>query len=526
MSTDRHPHPRHGHDRGATLIEMLLTIALVGIILAAVSNAVIVLVRNTDDTTARVGAAQDVRQMTNYLPADIRSATADRVDVAGDGGQSIRSQCSYVPAGSDRQHLAVTTQTGLTRIEYRTVSTTDGARLDRWSCERTDTEAAFGPAQRVRIADALDATTPVGVRWVDERIEMTLVRSSGDVASLTASPFRPDAPIPTDIDVEVDDPVVATHCPANPNEYTEGFMVMTAGDVTFDNGANEAYGPIAVGGDLAFKNYRTSTQSGGTFFVEGDSQSTAVLVDGTVIWPDSGGGYLDINRGYLHVGDIANWAPASGGPSNELRLTATEGSQDRQIRVINTDQSFASVQRTGLFDFGAAFSAFRSIAGALEGLPGSCEGITDLELFGQNGVGEWTTGNVWLYYTPGKATVLSMTMAEYASIGNVNLMPGSAQPTRATPLIINITDVGPVTMPAGETNISRNHVPYVLWNFPHATQVTTSGAFWGAILAPDAVVVQNGDIRGNVISQELVANAGIISLQAFEGDFPWLSPVD
>lgn len=48
--------PTH-RDRGSTLVEMILAISLVGIILAAVSTAVVVLIRNTNDTTEQIGRA-------------------------------------------------------------------------------------------------------------------------------------------------------------------------------------------------------------------------------------------------------------------------------------------------------------------------------------------------------------------------------------------------------------------------------------------------------------------------------------
>lgn len=511
-----------GRDRGATLVEMILAISLVGIIMAAVSTAVVVLIRNSSETTERVGDAQDVRQLVNYFPGDIRSSTLERIEVTH-GGAPRASECQGVPESAAVQHVAATSFTGLTRVEYRTSFDGTAAELHRWTCLRNEPEGPFGAATRTRIASNLDPADPVRTEWIGGRLQMTLVQGSGHLSSLAATPFSPDEPLAVAAP-DPDDNPIATHCPANPNELNEGFMVMTRGDVTFNNGANESYGPVAVGGDLTFKNYRSSTQSGGTFFAEPDSVPTALLVEGMVNWPDSGGGYLRIHNGYLHVGNIANWTPATGGPNNELRLTAASGPQNRQIRVENTDQTFESVEMQGLFDFPAAFASFDGITNALPGLPGSCEGIVELELFGQNGVGEWNGGNVWLYFTPGKATVLTMTMAEYASIGNVNVVNGSAQPGRTTPLIINIVDEGVVSMPAGETNISRNHIPYVLWNFPNATRVNTAGAFWGGILAPNAVVHQNGDIRGNVISAGLVSNAGIISLQAFQGEFPWLSP--
>lgn len=513
--------PTH-RDRGSTLVEMILAISLVGIILAAVSTAVVVLIRNTNDTTERIGDAQDVRQLVNYYPGDIRSSTHERIEVSP-GGAARTSECQGVPQSAEVQHVAATSVTGLTRVEYRTSTDGGDVSLHRWTCLRDDPEGAFGTATQVRIASHLDPGEPVRTEWIGERLELTLVRDNGRLSSLAATPFDPDEPLAVP-GPDGDDTPAATHCPANPNELNEGFMVMTLGDVTFHNGANESYGPVAVGGDLTFKNYNSSTQSGGTFIAEPDSVATAMLVNGMVNWPDSGGGYLRIYNGYLHVGNIANWTPATGGPNNQLRLTAASGPQNRQIRVENTDQTFASVEMQNLLPFAELFESFDGIADALTGLPGSCEGITELELFGQNGVGEWTGGNVWLYFTPGKATVLTMTMAEYSSIGNVNLVNGSAQPTQSTPLIINIVDEGVVTMPPGETNISRNHIPYVLWNFPNATRVNTGGAFWGGILAPDAVVHQNGDIRGNIIAGGLVSNAGIISLQAFQGDFPWLSP--
>ena len=530
MNTSRTPNRR---DLGLTLVELLITVAILGTVMAGVSGAVIVLVKNADSTVEIVADAQDVRQLVNYLPFDVGStATADvQFEQVTGFDPTIASVCpGVVAANGSRQELVLTANLGKRRIEYTSVPGSPYATLYRTVCDRSSADDPWGAAAVINIADQLDPSNPVDVVWTigNSRLAMHLNRVGGQVESMSASPFVPDPAQPTPT-TEVTATTVAevppTGCPANPNQVNEGFMLMAEGNVTFNNGATESYGSTALGGDLTFKNYLAATQSGGTFVAPGDGSATALLVGGKVNWPDSAGGFLKIQNGYLHVGDISNWSEKKGNP-NQLLLTANDGSQNKQIRIDDTGESFTDIESdvNALVDFAAKFEELRGITAALSLLPGSCEGVTDLELFGQNGVGQWQNGAVWLYFTPGKATVLSMTMAEYSSITNVNLAAGSAQPGKSTPLIINITDSGSVVMPSGETNLSRNYVPYVLWNFPNATKLTTGGAFWGAILAPNADVVQQGDIRGNVIAKSFVSNGGIIDLKAFEGDFPWPLP--
>ncbi len=72
-------------EAGFTLVEMLMVVAVLGIIIVPLTNAMFVGFR-TSDRTARVLVTSADRQMlTNYLPPDALSATAATVDPAATG---------------------------------------------------------------------------------------------------------------------------------------------------------------------------------------------------------------------------------------------------------------------------------------------------------------------------------------------------------------------------------------------------------------------------------------------------------
>ncbi|MGI5246194.1 PulJ/GspJ family protein [Dactylosporangium sp. CA-139066] len=60
-------------ERGLTLIEVLVAIAILGIIAVPLANAVIGFIRNTDDTTRRLNESHDAQIMVAYFAQDVQS---------------------------------------------------------------------------------------------------------------------------------------------------------------------------------------------------------------------------------------------------------------------------------------------------------------------------------------------------------------------------------------------------------------------------------------------------------------------
>jgi len=60
-------------DEGFTLIEMLITVVILGIIMVPLSNVVIGVLRNTDATSARLAESHDVQITSTYWAQDVAS---------------------------------------------------------------------------------------------------------------------------------------------------------------------------------------------------------------------------------------------------------------------------------------------------------------------------------------------------------------------------------------------------------------------------------------------------------------------
>ena len=60
-------------DRGLTLIELLITITILGIIAAPLSAALIIYFQHTDDTTSRLSLSHDAQIASSYFTQDVQS---------------------------------------------------------------------------------------------------------------------------------------------------------------------------------------------------------------------------------------------------------------------------------------------------------------------------------------------------------------------------------------------------------------------------------------------------------------------
>lgn len=76
-------------DDGFTLVELLLTIVIIGVITVPLANVVIGYLRNTDKTTARLLASHDVQIASAYWAQDI--ASIGQRDAQGDLQSSIQT---------------------------------------------------------------------------------------------------------------------------------------------------------------------------------------------------------------------------------------------------------------------------------------------------------------------------------------------------------------------------------------------------------------------------------------------------
>jgi prepilin-type N-terminal cleavage/methylation domain-containing protein len=159
-------------DRGVTLIEVLVSIAILGIIVAPLSAALIGFLRNTDDTTRRMNESHDAQISAAYLAQDVQALgvrdwaiapfplrQSIELDAPADGG--------LYPCGAPGTPLAVVRfawddPTGaasvpvVMRASYVVITVGGERQLHRITCSGSAT-----PTSDIVLAHNIDTTLPV-----------------------------------------------------------------------------------------------------------------------------------------------------------------------------------------------------------------------------------------------------------------------------------------------------------------------------------------------------------------------------
>ena len=69
------PRRAASRDRGFTVPELVITIALLGIIVSVIASAIVVTLRNADDVEGRTNLADDEQSLLYDMPTDLASAS-------------------------------------------------------------------------------------------------------------------------------------------------------------------------------------------------------------------------------------------------------------------------------------------------------------------------------------------------------------------------------------------------------------------------------------------------------------------
>ncbi|GAB2981225.1 collagen-binding domain-containing protein [Saccharothrix stipae] len=299
------------------------------------------------------------------------------------------------------------------------------------------------------------------------------------------NPVRPHAP----------DDVVA--------DPSHGFLVLVEGDAALYE--NETEGPVAIGGDVRFRQYNAGANNPGTYTLAGDTRPTSLVVGGKLDFAGSGTGTLSVlNQSYAKVGDLGG---ATVLPSGGVTFVVPSGGDPstRPAVAVQTAQPAASVAGPSGFDFAALFALYRQINADVF----AC--APTVRLRDQNGRGPWngTDPNATIGLQPGQ-NVLTLDAAQMAALDNINPLNGALQPGDEAWLIVNVDVTGDYTWPVPNVSWQGNGPSrHVLWNFTTSGTITLppdSGTVWGTVYAPNATLVDDSpaNIEGAVVVKSLV----------------------
>ena len=308
------------------------------------------------------------------------------------------------------------------------------------------------------------------------------------------------------------DPVNPVTVPVGGHPANSGFLAFVEGDVSVT--ADESEGTMAMGGDLIIgRNYNIAAGSPpaqSTFIAPGDVRQTFLYVGGGVQWPAGGVSVFIENGGFTKIADTTTYDAFNvdnNGATVNYRIVP-EGQPYTSSRFIDgrtplqTPASIETPVPSGLIDIPAAFATYRGLTQEMAACPATVQLTSPDPPFevldpidpGDRGV---------LTLTPGQTNVLNLSAEDLNDLAEITY---ATPPTVTTPLLINVTGTtfnGDIPNQAG---IGGSQAPYILWNFPDATEVTvTSGAtLEGTLYAPNAALtwLPSQNIEGNIIAAE------------------------
>jgi choice-of-anchor A domain-containing protein len=280
---------------------------------------------------------------------------------------------------------------------------------------------------------------------------------------------------------------------------SHGFLVLVEGDAGLYQ--NETEGPVAIGGDVRFRNYRVGLNNAGSYVIPGEARPVGLVVGGAPDFAGSpaGGSLSVLNNTYAKFGDLSGSTVLPSGGVTLVTPAAGTGAVS-----IQTNQPGPSVGGPSGFDFAGLFSTYRSLSTGIAACPGTVR-LTD-----QNGQNPWNgTDPVATIGLQAGQNVLTLTPAQLSALQSINPRNGFLQPGDAAWLIINVEVSGDHTWTVPQVSWQGNTPSrHVLWNFTTTGTITLppgSPTVWGTVYAPNAALVDSSssNIEGNVVVRTL-----------------------
>ncbi len=218
---------------GATLVELIVAIAISGIIIAAITNSLIVGFRTTGETQTRLSESHNTQLVANYFPDDVASSRFAEISVVS----TTASGCTGIAAGGINVVLLPFAPrpdaADPTNVAYRLEGSGTAKTLVRYQC------APGGPASRVQVASGIDtasaAKSTSGSGTTEQRtVIVSVTEISGRIFRVAGHPRNPKdigdlpptippttaAPLPCAVVTSVVSPATRPLAATNPDTMT------------------------------------------------------------------------------------------------------------------------------------------------------------------------------------------------------------------------------------------------------------------------------------------------------------------
>lgn len=367
----------------------------------------------------------------------------------------------------------------------------------------TTTTTTIPPSTTSTTSTTTTTTVPTTTTTVAVPTETTTTSTSTTTTSTTTT---------TTTLAPVTVPTPASSTPVNPLAPAQGFAVMSAGNVMLN--ATASAGAVAAGKQFRYREYRNvAATAASTLTIPGESTATGLMVGDSVDFASSGNGSLTVANGFAHVGSLTGSYVQTNGTAVHIVPSSTPSNNNYSVpRVMvsanQSNQTQQPVLKPGAFPFENTFVLLQYYAQRMAQLtPTTCSSVVYPDFYAQY-------GNYVLNLVPGKVNVLNITASQVSSIGNVS---GSTVPSSTTPLVVNVTDAGPVSIPAKYWAPWQNgDRASIIWNLPNATSVSVGSVFYGTLFAPSADVTMSAtQLFGDVVVKSLTTSGGSLELAHF-----------
>lgn len=525
-------------DAGMTLVEVVVTVVMLGLVMGVVSMALVTIFRAEDGVLASTAEAHDTSQIVSYFPFDVESgpldASAYRATIGGAAGDH-GSGCSETGNDNVLRIDILNDFTGAAdeRVAYRLVNTATTARIDRYDCARSG--STWIEQSVLNVADSLDrSATPIAVSevvvdnpgspaasQVVETVELRYVQR-GATETIVATP-RQEGYLS-----------LGSTCLSSPTSPTRELGTFVTGDVQVVGTTVKS--TLYVGGTFTFQGTMTFAQAVPETPTAPLDPNTGLVV-GSVNWAGSSGAITMSPGRHVLIEDGAYHAPNKFGPIHATAAAAADPAAPFIALSGSSGSTSGEVLAPGatrVLDPADVLFDLRSCSDRLAELPGSCSNscATHVGLPADYQGTALDQQNPTLTITAGKVNVFNIADSNLLDLQSKRIfLAGAGTLDATTPLIINVaSDPGAsLTFTMPQIQGQGSNARFLIWNFPNAASITidataggNGGDVFGSILAPYADVTSNVSITGGVIAKSLVMRgASMNDNSTFDGTVAW-----